>query len=460
MQQQAAQTERAGTRAAEQIQNIIERPVAAYQKSAREAREERRQQLAEERMQGLSDLQKKQLEQQIASEEEFGRPEREAKLTAYKTQAAQAETQRQLADLQMAQAQKEAELMSKVAPSGRTYAEERIMAPIEAQRQQMELASRQATLAEKQAAVNAETQRLAQQNARLGISETEREMRVRDLTAQIAAETDPAARQSKIDALLQQAKPQEVAAAIGTVRSNEAQAQMFNRMLLNQSPQEQALTQESLKANAQVKVQNEAISRLNSAIEELEKAPAASAEANGAARRVALVLQELGYEDEARNMYSNFEFKPRNLFIPGESSVETRTEAAKKARAKILNLFANNIESQYAHLPNMLETAKDYRQQALGMGAIAQGGNIFQQQPTQGYATIPPVYDPLRAAQASGQPQFIRAPDGTLKLQEAPQQTMGGAPQPMQQPGPQAGLPPQLQQFLLQGKPLTQQAGR
>lgn len=460
MQEQAAQTERAGQRRAQQLREMIDKPVSNFLDRYGEAQDRTTRRLAEEQAAEVRKLQQKQLEQQIASEEEFGRAEREARLGSYKTQQEQAQIARDLSRMQMEEAAAEREMLGKIAPSGRTYAEERIMAPIEAQREQIALTKRQADLAEKQAAVNAETQRLSQVAQRLNISEAERANRVRDLTANIAAETDPQARAAKIDQLYKTASSAEIGEAITNIRNSEVQAQMMARLAANADPVQQAIVQDSMKMRTQAQMQNEALARLDSAIQDLEKAPPKSGEAESAAQRVAQVLDQFGMSNEAQSMGSAWEWETGNL-LKGESPVESRTELAKKARARILNSFANNLEAQYAHIPGARETANQYRQKSLGLAGALSTQNLFQSQQVGAYPNVPQLYDPLNrgqmAQQAAGEPQFTRDATGQIKL--VPQ----GA-QPLQTgmtPPPPGGQPNPLFDLLRsKGTPIQQQAGK
>jgi len=461
MREQAAQTERAGARRAEQLKEMFSEPVNKYLEAYDKADQRRSRRLAEEQASAVNRLQQKQLEQQIASEEEFGRAEREARLGSYKTQQEQTEIARDLARLQMEQAAEERKMLGKVAPSGRTYAEERIMAPIEAQREQIALTKRQADLAEKQAAVNAETQRLAQTAQKLNISEAERANRVRDLTASIGAETDPQARAAKIDQLYKTASSAEIGEAITNIRNSEVQAQMMARLAANADPVQQSIVQDSIKLRSQTQMQNEAIARLDSAIQDLENAPPKSAEAESAAQRVAQVLAQFDFNEEAQSMGAAWEWETSNL-LKGESPVESRTELAKKARARLLNSFANNIESQYgaAGIPGARETANQYRQKSLGMAGSLSTQNMFQSQQVGAYPSVPQLYDPINrsqmAQQAAGEPQFTRDATGAIKLvPQGNQSAQTGVPPP---PGGQPN--PLFDLLKSKGKPIQQQAGQ
>ena len=334
-----------GARQAKMWEDMFSEPVEKFYE-AQDRQYQRAQ--AEEQMKSqvaareLAGLQKKKAEQEIALSEEFARPEREAQLAATRDAMESSRIERELA-------QGKFEALNEELPSGRTVLQESIISPIEAQKSQMELNERQLNIAERNAAANAETAKLQQQNLRMGIDDAERQRRVEDLQYQIAAESDPARRDLLIENLRQTASSKEIGRAIANVKSGEVQNRMMQLLMAQSDPVQQNLIRTSQEAQTQSRIINAQTQDLDQAIMDLERATPGSDEAESAAKRIATVLEQFGYTNESEAMGSRAQLELMKI-ADFENPIETRLQTAKEARNKLYRAQAARLELSLIHI--------------------------------------------------------------------------------------------------------------
>jgi len=436
---------------AQGLQDLVEKPIEAWQKASdralqRGATEEAIETQRAQRQ--LSGLQQRKAQQDLALAEEFGRAEREASLASTREQMEASRVQRALAEEQ-------ADIMREELPTGRTVMQEQILAPIEASQRSAQLAERQMNIAERNAVAQAENLRLQRKVTQLGIDEQERAARVRGFQAQIAAETDPQQRAALIDNLKELGTADEIGQAVSNLKAGELQNEMMRRLMIQSDPVEQNRLQRSVEAQRASQVANSVTQELDQAIADLSSAAPDSSEAQSAALRIAQILERYGYTTEAESMGSKWDFELGNV-LQGKNPVQSRTQIAKEARAKLYRRIAADIEAQYGDFSSQKQFADQLRRKSLNMGEQMSTGNLFQAQGGNAIPTVPGIYNPIapqpgQQIQPAQTPQFERAPDGSIRLKQPNQQAA------QSQPGM---LTPQMLDILKQGRQRTQVGGR
>lgn len=389
------------------IQDPVESALGSYERA------QNRRILAEEAAQKrrVADLQAKRAEQEIALSEEFGREERQAQLDAAREQMETARIAREQAEARQT-------LLGETVPgTERTYLQESILAPIEAQRAQIALSGRQADLAEKQAGLAAETARINQAMGRLQIDNAERARRVEDMTAQLAVETDPTRRQALAAELSKTATAPEIAQAMSQVKSAEFQSGMMKMLL----PTEQNRVVRSQQMQEQITKTNSVLSDLQTDLKLLKEAAPGSEKAAAIAGRMAERAASLGYEKEAQDLLKNFTFNPSAL-LQQRSPIQTRESNAQEIINMIKRKESENIRATYSDIPQAVDYANSLNRQAYNLGVQLHGGNMFgQSQITNQLPPVPNIYDPMRQApvqNANTEPQFQKTPMGQIQLQQ------------------------------------------